>query len=934
VRASAFGVVTACASVLAPAWADVVIENPHLKLALADSATCLSLTNKATDREWDLSQAGVALADVSVGGKTLRATSMQLRGDELTVRFADCDTMLTYAIERTDDWVVFRLASIAGTRPTSMTLLRLPAPEGMTIGPRLNAAWDEKTTICLMAANHQPDCRASGGKTPTLNAITQDTPGPKLEGAAVALIVCPTPEFRALARKASHAFGLLTNEAADGAPVKDTDLVRGSYWFLDVTEANVDRVIEYCELAGIRQVMMGFGSWCTSAGHYTFSDARYPHGIDGLKAVVAKLHEHGILVGMHTFVSKVSKVDPYVTPVPDRRFWKDHEMTLAGAITADQTEIATVSDLREWAGSPVAKQKTWEGGVQKHQEVIIDDEIVQYESIGPEGQWNTFLGCKRGAWGTRAAAHVAGAVGCHYGVDGCINGYIIDQETDLMDEVADRIAGIYNACDFDMVYFDGGEDVDKRRFNYYVSNFQEQAMRRFAKRPIVHMGTIMTHRLWHSFARSSTVDTYLNTLYGAIIAGAPPEKWPTVKDHIEVSVRYMLSVRADMMPGELGWFGIWPKGQNTDGLQLDEAEYLMCKSLGYDVPISLQTSFGQMDAHPLTPEILRIVKAYETLRIARKVPAGIRTMLQEKGADFAMVQDGGTPHFVRVEALPLVGGTHDVRAFVGDMDGTAVATIWHYVRDGLLVPDIDAGNLKVTTFDGDPIKVETENGKPVIPVGPTRTTLLAKGVSAADLRGALERAEVRSRPVAMIFLRAADYKGLTGEMALGSTVGVQEPEALSGDVLVCTGRPNMQQPQPWYAEYTVDIPRAGRWALWARVRYPSGADESFGIVRPDEPVTLQGTQVLGNCGVNEKKWHWTGRGGGVTSVPPAEPIIFSLQPGPFTFRIYAREGGGSAAVNPRLDLLCLTDDPMTVPTDEQARGKLRAHQPEAHSRRA
>jgi hypothetical protein len=141
-------------------------------------------------------------------------------------------------------------------------------------------------------------------------------------------------------------------------------------------------------------------------------------------------------------------------------------------------------------------------------------------------------------------------------------------------------------------------------------------------------------------------------------------------------------------------------------------------------------------------------------------------------------------------------------------------------------------------------------------------------------------------------------------------------------VLVCTGKPNMQQPQPWYAEYTVDIPRAGRWALWARVRYASGADDSFGLVRPDEPITLQGAQVLGNCGVNEKRWHWTGRGGGVTSVPPAEPIVFTLEPGPFTFRIYAREGGGSAELNPHLDLLCLTDDPLTAPTDEQAKGKL------------
>ena len=144
-----------------------------------------------------------------------------------------------------------------------------------------------------------------------------------------------------------------------------------------------------------------------------------------------------------------------------------------------------------------------------------------------------------------------------------------------------------------MVYFDGGEDVDKRRFNYYVSNFQETAMRKFRKRPIVHMGTIMTHTLWHSFTRSATVDTYLNTLRGSHHFRKTGRQVANRKKPYRQSVGYMLSVREDWMPGELGWFGIWPESKETDGLQLDEVEYLMCKSLAYDAPISLETSFSK-----------------------------------------------------------------------------------------------------------------------------------------------------------------------------------------------------------------------------------------------------------------------------------------------------------------------------------------------------
>ncbi len=38
--------------------------------------------------------------------------------------------------------------------------------------------------------------------------------------------------------------------------------------------------------------------------------------------------------------------------------------------------------------------------------------------------------------------------------------------------------------------------------------------------------------------------------------------------------------------------------------------------MALDAPISLQTSFSQMDRHPLTPDILEIVRVYEGARLA------------------------------------------------------------------------------------------------------------------------------------------------------------------------------------------------------------------------------------------------------------------------------------------------------------------------------
>lgn len=892
-------------------------------LVLGADATLVSLVEASGGRECGR-RSPTPLAVVQVAGRAHEASGLEAVDGGFRVRFDDVDTAIEYAAEPADDWLLLRIASIEGRRPDSVTL-RLPIVVNERVGRVLNIGWDDATAVCLMAGNTQVRCQASGRDEPILTATTQDAPGPRLEGAAVALIACPTERFKTIAQEVSHACGLPTNETADGLPVKDTDLVRGSYWFIGVSPSNVGDIIDYCHRAGIRQVMISSGSWCKDVGHYTFKDA-FPNGREDLKAVVDRLHAGGILAGMHCFVSKVSKTDAYVTPVPDRRFWVDRQDTLAADVSAEATEIRVVGDLREWAGSPVASQKFWEGGVAKHRECLIGDEIIRYEAIGPEGEWDTFLGCERGAWGTAAAAHSAGEDVRHYGVDGCINGYIIDQETDLMDEVADRIAEIFSYCGFDMVYFDGGEDVDRRRYHYYSTNFQHQAMKRFRRaspeRPIVHMGTVLTHRLWHSFARSGTVDTYLNTLRGAIASGRTIEEWPSVRDHIDRSVRRNISLAEDMMPAELGWFGIWPAEENTDGLQLDEFEYLLCKSLALDAPISLQTGISTMEKHPLTPGLLEMFRRYEQLRMERALPDEVTAPLGEIGRDFVMLQADGEVRFAEVTAVPEVGGTRDVRAMVGAIDGGSVATVWHYRGgQGTLGLELPAAGLRLTDFAGEAIAFEVPDGRPVIPFAGRRNTLLCAGVEPEALRAALEGATVAIRPPVTVWVQAADALRIEGEMALGSAVGVEDEGALSGEVLVCTGRPGFDEPKPWFAEYTVEIPFAGAWTIWARVRYPEGGDASFGIVEPGEELTLRNEQVLGNCGQNEAAWHWTGRGGGLSTVPPGVPITRVLEEGPFTFRIYAREGS-RLEVNPRLDLICISDDPLAVPDDEMAREAL------------
>jgi len=729
----------------AAAKAECRFENSRFRAVLGEDAIWQSLVDKRTGTEYCAAKARVRFAEAVVAGQTRQANHASLVGNCLRIGLAGCDTKLSYTVDAQDDWIAFRLVEIAGARPSHVTLVRLGVNLSQRVGARLGGAWDDAWAVCLRGLNLQTSghCSRATGHA-LLVATAQDGPGPKLEGSGAAILAARPDEVRGILRRFAVAHDLPRNESPDGVLSKDLPTARQSYWFLDFGEQEVDKVIDYCRRSGLRQVMLSSGAWCAQVGHYTLNHRRYPDGVQSLRRAVAKLHAAGILVGMHTFASKVSKTDAYVTPKPRRDFWVDMRASLAADIGPNDRDIRTSTDLSQWPGSPVCRQKVWEGHVSKHQEVIIDDEIIRYERIGPDGKWDTFLGCHRGAYGTLAAPHAARTDCRHYGVDGCINGYIVDLDSPLFEETTSRLAGIFNACDFDMVYFDGSEDVPKTRYNYYASKAHAAAIAKFQKRPLIHQGGGFTNELWFSFTRNATVDQYPGTYLAYLHDGGTLDRFPTCKEHIDRSVRYMLACEDDMTPGELGWFGINPKSGNYDGLQYDEIEYLMCKSLAYNAPISLQTSFAQMDRHPLTPDILEIVRAYEEARLSGNVPAPVRASLGQLGRDFVMLRDGQTLDFAPVEQVPLVAGTRDIRAFLGTHRGVAVATVWHFAGSpGRLI--LDARNVTAFDIQGRPIALESADSATAVPIDWRRVTLRFAGADPKMARQLLTNARFEPR---------------------------------------------------------------------------------------------------------------------------------------------------------------------------------------------
>jgi hypothetical protein len=716
-------------------FADVTYETARYKVVLGSNGYWKSIIDKSVPGGRELCYGSYSRFAYVNGSYS--STSITAITGGIQVGFSN-GTVLRYDVEAFSDWLYIELVSVmSGSRPSKVKLCRVTSSLRTNVGTTLNIAWDDTTSVCLAAANFQPTCK--GYKYTSyalLRATTQDSPGPNIEGAAVALIICPTAEVKSVLSDMAHSYELLINEDVNGVPSTET-LGRGSYWFfLNVSENDAETIIDYCQKANFKQVLISFNSWATHAGHISYNLSRFPRGADSLQDFVGTINNAGVGVGSHCFVSKVDKSDAFVTPVPTHKFWVEMETTLASDISATDTIVPVTSNCYKWPGG--SSPGYYQGNVSSNYEFTIGDEIIVYRSLGGDS-YNTFSQCYRGAYGTTASAHSAGERIEHWYTEGS-GRYIIDPETTLLEEVCQYMADAFNECGFNQVYFDGSEDVPLTRPDYYKSLAHATAVDKFTVRPFMHMGGLKQHRLWHSMTLTGTIDRHTTSGYAS-----------TVKGHINISVNRAIEAQQSMMPAELGWFGIWPEGTYSEigyseGLQLDEIEYLMVKSLAYDAAISLEVSFSEIESHPLTDEILNIVRIYETMRVNRQVPESVTEPMKQLNADWSYIQslERGVAEFVSMTKLSDVRGNADLRAWVGTMsNGDPVVTLWHYKGQSTPLEISPVFDVEVVNVDGEQVQLENVGGADILPVDLRRLTLIFRNMTMSQAMNILQDGKAR-----------------------------------------------------------------------------------------------------------------------------------------------------------------------------------------------
>lgn len=409
------------------------------------------------------------------------------------------------------------------------------------------------------------------------------------------LLVSPLEQFAETMEQFEAAAGLPSPKPG-GVWSKQSPWIERSYLFItQFGESQFDEVLKLARRGGFDMILMGQESWAKATGHYEINTDHFPDGLDGLARTIQRFKKEGFHVGLHFLGPSIYPPDPYLTPVPDPRLVKDATAELAADIDEKAAVIPT-SVAPE--GFPAE-----DGGYMGDGAILqVGNELIQYGVRTMEAPFG-FQDCQRGILGTAAAPHAKGEPIAH--VKKSYGYFLFDMDTSLLDEVSSNFARVANACDIDMIYFDGSERLQGAHW-YYNPRLHKAFFDKLARKDILLQASSFSHYSWHILARSASADGHGD-----------------LKGYLDERSGAFEVFNHNSMPLDVGWYyGYDPS------CPPDMFEYVLGATIGYDSSMSFQVSLDAASRHPFTGEILDLIARYEKLRLSGRVPEDMRARLR------------------------------------------------------------------------------------------------------------------------------------------------------------------------------------------------------------------------------------------------------------------------------------------------------------------
>lgn len=583
---------------------EIVLENDYLRYVISPEGRSLRLEDKHSGKQYLADGAPRPFAVVTVDKTQYAPSACAYADGKLSFQFEQAKATLVVKVACKPSHFVFEIESVSDPAIERVTLLNLAVTSSKYVNGMSGMAADDDFAVCVRTLDLLSEF-SLGGRPAVFSARCDKQYG--IAGAKLALAGGPKAAIRSMLKVVVREEGLPYSPLG-GPFALDADETRGSYVFASVSEANADDWIALAKEAGIAQIhLIG---WEKSLGHYQPSESLFPNGMEGLRAVVAKIHAAGLRAGMHTLTGCIAPNDPFVTPVPDPRLGADATFTLAAAIDEKSTTVLTDEQPAEF-------DTVWAYGA--HGNVIrVGQELIMFTGLQREPPYG-FTGCQRGAFGTKPARHEKGARADHLFVRyGCFQP---DANSTLVDAVADRVAEVFNSCEFDMIYMDGAEGMHGGWRG--VARMRRAIFDRI-RRPVLVEASEWGYPSWPFHSRIGAWD-YPNWGLKRFI-----------ENHCQSNEDYRQSA---LVPAQLGWWAILGPGRDQRSEFPDEIEYLCVKALAYDMPMSFQgIRPGAEPPNARQPEYLKMIGNYERLRLARHFPQAVCQRLQAAGAEFHLTQ--------------------------------------------------------------------------------------------------------------------------------------------------------------------------------------------------------------------------------------------------------------------------------------------------------
>lgn len=597
---------------------------------------------------------------------------------EAVIRVEDKDNYLLFTLE---DFIIHDTAyaglSLATPPAVKIRFLQLKLREMKYFGEWLNVCHDDSTAVAVVGP--KPHIFIGNEKEKDGRLLySEAVKGISFKGSSAALFVSRKADFLDNMKVFENDFSL-----PGGVDSRKNDKINSSvYWVHDATPDNLDEHINYAVRGGFSMMLMYYTCFFKEEGGYSLCGNyelrdEYEDGFDDIRKMLDKIKLHGITPGLHFLHSHIGLQSKYFTPEADYRVMHRQMLSLCSDLDENTTEL-------------YVDNYPLETDLPENCRILrFGTELMHYESCTDIPPY-CYKGLVRGYNGTKAQKHQRGSYGGVVFISefGGTSGYC-DQNSSLQDELADKIAQVYN-LGFRFVYMDGSEGVNAP-YEYQIPLAQYRVYSKFNEAPLFCEAAAKGHFSWHMLSGGNAFDIFSTDIFKAMIDRYPLCEAP--------------KMQMDFTRLDFGWWAFFNDSRP------DVFEYGTSHATGYDCPFTIQSNLERMKKNARINDNLEVFRRWEYVRVHNLLTEEQKLMIREPGREFILLEN-----YELLEYFPVKTAVKDITVYRLSRKDKNIAVLCHnYGSADLFIPSQNC--ILRNEIEGDILKTKCVPGGTVITVG-------------------------------------------------------------------------------------------------------------------------------------------------------------------------------------------------------------------------